>query len=394
MRAMPSPTCRTVPTSARSVSTSYCSIRERRIDVISSGRSFISAPHQFMSQSFESSAHARVRAIRPGLEDEAPDQRRVDAARRLHLPSCRLLDLSDDLARLGVGQLACGDQVDRQPALLTRHEPLELACDLLDLARASLLCHELQEVREELVLRAGEIGEDARLRRRLELRVLQDRAQLRGLLDRAREVGEVLVDLRELVLVLRCFEQRLGIDAVRGGYRASSRRLKSSEPMASLISSRSRSASSLRPTTIDVASSVRSATSERICSSARDVSAAISRRVSSSRRWRSASVSSRMRVSIASRVLRASAMICSASPRASCISLRCSSSRLRASWRALSASSIDRRICSRRSSIIVWIGPNAYFLSTKNVMKNATIVQIIRPGVTWMRALDASIRAT
>ena len=43
---MPSPSWRTVPTSARSVSTSYSSIRWRRIDVISSGRSFmlLSAP--------------------------------------------------------------------------------------------------------------------------------------------------------------------------------------------------------------------------------------------------------------------------------------------------------------------------------------------------------------
>src|SRR5579875_222901 len=41
MRAMPSPTCRTVPTSARSVSTSYCSIRCLRIEVISSGLSFM-----------------------------------------------------------------------------------------------------------------------------------------------------------------------------------------------------------------------------------------------------------------------------------------------------------------------------------------------------------------
>src|SRR3954451_10425386 len=159
---MPSPTCRTLPTSARSVSTSYCSIRERRIDVISSGRSFISAPHQFFSQSFESSTHARVRAIRPGLEHDAPDQLWVDAARRLHLPSGRFLDLADDLARLGVGQLARGDELDRQAALLARHQWFELAGDFLDLAGASLLRHELQEVREELIFGAREIGEDAR----------------------------------------------------------------------------------------------------------------------------------------------------------------------------------------------------------------------------------------
>src|ERR671939_94302 len=115
---MPSPTWRTVPTSARSVSTSYCSIRERRIEVISSWRSFISAPHQFLSQSFEPSSDARVRAIRAGPQDEAADQRGVDASRRLDLSSGRLLDLADDLAGLGIRQLACGHELDRQAALL------------------------------------------------------------------------------------------------------------------------------------------------------------------------------------------------------------------------------------------------------------------------------------
>src|SRR3954463_4296402 len=148
---MPSPTCRTVPTSARLVSTSYCSIRERRIDVISSGRSFtlFSAPHQFMSQSFKSSTNACVGAIRPGLEDEAPDQRRVDAARRLHLAACRLLDLPDDVARLRVGELACRHQLDVEATLLARDQPLELLCDVLDLPGATFLRDELEEVREQ-----------------------------------------------------------------------------------------------------------------------------------------------------------------------------------------------------------------------------------------------------
>src|SRR3569833_1001722 len=329
---MPSPTWRTVPTSARSVSTSYCSIRERRIDVISSGRSFISAPHQFLSQSFKSSTHARVRAIRPGPEDEASDQIRVDAARRLDLPPGRLLDLAEDLPRLRVGQLARRHQLDGQAPLLARHEPVELLGHLLELARTALLRNHLEEVAEEHVLVAGEVGEDAGLGAGLELRVAQDRAQLRRLGDRLREIGQRLVHLREAARVLRGAEEGFGVDAACDRYLASTSREKSSEPIASLISSRSRSASSFLPTTIDAAS-----------------------------------------------------------PRASCISLRCSSRRFRASSRAWSASSIDRRICSRRSSIVFWIGPNAYFLSTNSVIKNAMIVQIIRPGVTWMRALDASI---
>src|SRR3954454_5558295 len=127
MRAIPSPTCRTVPTSARSVSTSYCSIRERRIDVISSGRSFtgFSAPHQFSSQSFKSSTHARVRAVRAGLQHEAAEQVRIDATRRFNLSSCRLFDLADDLAGLGVGQLARRHELDGQTPLLTRDQPFE-----------------------------------------------------------------------------------------------------------------------------------------------------------------------------------------------------------------------------------------------------------------------------
>ena len=44
-RAMPSPTWRTLPTSERSVSTSNSLIRSLRIEVISSGRSFIRAPY-------------------------------------------------------------------------------------------------------------------------------------------------------------------------------------------------------------------------------------------------------------------------------------------------------------------------------------------------------------
>src|SRR6185437_11640441 len=107
MRAMPSPIWRTVPTSARSVSTSYCSIRSRRIDVISSGLSFTgaSAPHEFLSQSFKSPAHARVDAQRARLQDDAAHQARVDLRRRLDLAARRVLDLLQNRLLFRVGQL-------------------------------------------------------------------------------------------------------------------------------------------------------------------------------------------------------------------------------------------------------------------------------------------------
>src|SRR5579862_1436841 len=216
---MPSPTASTLPTSARSVSTSYCSIRWRRIDVISSGRSFkaLSSPlDEFVSQSFQSAADARVDAQRAGPQDDAADEAGIDGPGRLHLAAGSLLDLLQDRVGLRVAQLARGRQLDGEAALLARHQPLELARDLLELTRAALLRHELEEVREERLVVAGEIGEDRRLRARLELRVAQDGAQLRRLLHRDREVGERLVHLLQTIALLRRGEQRLRVDALRG----------------------------------------------------------------------------------------------------------------------------------------------------------------------------------
>jgi len=61
---------------------------------------------------------------------------------------------------------------------------------------------------------------------------------------------------------------------------------------------------------------------------------------------------------------RASLGISSASDFAWPISLRCSSTRFRASVRALSASSSAFWMRVRRSSIVDWMRPNAYRLST------------------------------
>src|SRR6266571_5902385 len=220
MRAMPSPSWRTVPTSARSVSTSYCSILALRIDVISSGLSFkaLSAPHEFVSQSFQSPAHARVDAERARLQDDAADEVRVDLARRLDRAPGRILDLLKDRLRLGVGQLARRRQLDGQAPLLARNQPLELLRDLLELGGAVLLRDDLEEVREEQLVVAGEVGEDRRLRARLELRVAEDGTQLRRLGRRGREVGERLMHLREPSRVLRRVEESLGVDALRDGH--------------------------------------------------------------------------------------------------------------------------------------------------------------------------------
>src|SRR5579884_333271 len=155
-RAMPSPSCSTVPTSARFVSTSNSSIRWRRIDVISSGRSFIallSAPCgcEVLAQPVEPAAHARVDPHRSGLEDEASDQFWIHRTRRLHLAARGLLDATDETPELDVGQLVRGRELDVEDALLLGDERLELGGDLAQLRFAALLDHEPDEVAHELV---------------------------------------------------------------------------------------------------------------------------------------------------------------------------------------------------------------------------------------------------
>src|SRR5207245_11080211 len=148
MRAIPSPIWSTVPTSARSVSTSYCSIRSRRIDVISSGRSFksLSAPHECLSQSFQPAAHARVDTVRPRLQHDAADEVGVDTACRFNLASRRLFDLRDDRLCFIVRQLPRGGELDGEAALFARHQPLELVRDLVQPARAPLLRYEQETI--------------------------------------------------------------------------------------------------------------------------------------------------------------------------------------------------------------------------------------------------------
>jgi hypothetical protein len=112
------------------------------------------------------------------LQHDPADEIGVDAARRFDLAACRLLDLRDDRIRLVVAQLARGGELDREPTLLARDEPLELPRDVLDLPCPALLGDEQQEVLEQRLLVAGEVGEDVRLRGRLDLRVAQDGREL------------------------------------------------------------------------------------------------------------------------------------------------------------------------------------------------------------------------
>src|ERR671934_1157262 len=157
---MPSPTCSTVPTSARSVSRSYCSIRSLRIDVISSGRSFNSAPYEVAAEALEAAAHACIHAPRADLQHDSSDQVRVDRRRCFDLAAGRALDLGDNRAQLVLRELDGRRELDGEALLLARDETFELPVDVVELGDAVLVDEETQEVPDELVGVAEEIVED------------------------------------------------------------------------------------------------------------------------------------------------------------------------------------------------------------------------------------------
>src|SRR5919109_1768838 len=213
---MPSPTSRTVPTSARSVSTSNSSILFLRIDVISSGRSFKASPlasgDQFFAELNEPAADAPVQPHRACLEDEAADEVGVDPAARLDSPAGRLLDLLHDLVRFLVRELDRGRELELEYALLARQEALPFTADVADLRDAALLDEDAQEVEKAAVGALEDVLEGRTLRRPLDLRVAEEAAQLGRGLERRGEVVELRADLVEDVGFLGGGEKSLGVD--------------------------------------------------------------------------------------------------------------------------------------------------------------------------------------
>ncbi len=176
------------------------------------------APYEVSAEALEPAAHARVDATRADLEDEPPDQVWIDGGGRLDRAAWGPLDLGDDLAQLGLREVDRGRELDAQAALLARHQPLELGMDRGRLPRAALLGDEAEEVAHGLVDPAEELVEHARLRRGLELRVAQDVAQLRHLLEHRREVAEVAPHLVEAALLLGRLEEGFRVHPVGEGH--------------------------------------------------------------------------------------------------------------------------------------------------------------------------------
>ena len=154
------------------------------------------------------------------MQDEAPDEIRVDFPRRLDLAARGLLDLFEDSGRFVVGQVVRRRQLDVEAPLLGCQQPVERAHDLLDLADPAFFRGQSQEVLDERIGLTEQVGDDSGLRLLVELGIAQDGAKLGHVANGRREVTQLFVDFRQATLLLRGVEQRARIRAVDGGYRS------------------------------------------------------------------------------------------------------------------------------------------------------------------------------
>ena len=376
-RAMPSATDSTVPTSVSSaLPESSPSMRLLRMLVISSGLICISScqlPGWLGSQVdlatsllklLKAVLDRRVEDRVADPEHDAAQDVRIDLARQLQVLPRLLPDLLAEL--LGDRGIECdrARDLDRQQPVLDVPQHVELPPRTIDDRHPVILDQELEEVDERLVGVDEGAPQALLLLLGREVRREEEDRELAVLLQRVRELAELLLDRVELAVLLRDLEQGARIDLCDLLHylpsRSPDRAEKSSSPSASSTSRRWSLSSSVLRVTFSVASTVRSATSLRISWIARRVSASTSRRVcsSSSSRWcRAASSDSRW---CSSAALRARWTISSDCARASRRRWRYSSSSFAASACARSAAAIASSIARWRLSSASWILGNAY----------------------------------
>src|SRR6266540_4160565 len=159
-------------------------------------------------------ARARVQPMGADLEDDAPDQLRIDLPARLHLAARGLLDLPEELPRLLVGELDRGRQLGPEDALVLCDEALELARDLLEMRGAALVREQEEEVAQKLVAALEQVPNRLCPGARVELWVAQELPQLRHRGLRFHHLCQLLADGLEPSLILRRVEEGARVDAV------------------------------------------------------------------------------------------------------------------------------------------------------------------------------------
>ena len=152
------------------------------------------------------------------MEDDASDQIWVDLPRGLHFAARLLLDATEDAAELLVGELMRGRQLDIEDLLLRRDEGVKLRDDLAELRCASLLGDQANEVDDELVGTSGDPCKHVGFHLRVDLGVLEQRAEVRSAGEGVAKLLQLAVDGAQAALLLRGLEEGPRIDAVRDRY--------------------------------------------------------------------------------------------------------------------------------------------------------------------------------
>src|SRR5215217_195750 len=228
MRAMPSPTERTVPTSVSSADPSSSpSMRLLRMEVISSGlicmgclsvslggslRASGGALGDLLSQALEAVADGRVEDLVADAQDDPAEDLGLDAGGELDLLAGLLADAVADALHGPLIELDRRGDLDRKDLVLALPHRVVLAADAEQDGHAVLLDEELEEVHDRLVRVHEDAGEAVPLLLRGEVGREEEHRQLAVLAERVGERAQLLADDVELVVLVGDLEQRTCVD--------------------------------------------------------------------------------------------------------------------------------------------------------------------------------------
>src|SRR5215218_870930 len=222
MRAMPSATESTVPTSVSSAPpASRPSMRDLRMLVISSGLICIRRclldgrglrPGDLLAKSFESGADGGVEDRVADPQHDAPEHVGVDGRRELHLAPGLAADLLADARGHAHVELDRARDLDGQELVDLLPHPVELAADAEQRRHPVVLDQQREEVLHGLVGAVERRVEALLLLLGREVRREEERLQVAALAQGVGELPDLVTDDVELVLVLGDLEQRARVD--------------------------------------------------------------------------------------------------------------------------------------------------------------------------------------
>src|SRR3954447_25934015 len=225
-RAMPSATESTVPTSARSDwSVSRPSMRLLRIEVISSGlicmkkgspcgrsRLPLGGARDLLAKLFQAVPDRRVEHGVADPHHQAAEDVGIDVRRQLDRAARLLPDaVADALDDLLVELHGRGDG-DREELVLLVPERVELPPDAQQRRHPVVLDQQLEEVLHDRLGVRDRLVQPVLLLVRREVRREEEHLQVAVAVEGVGELADLLVDLVELVRVLRGLEERAGVD--------------------------------------------------------------------------------------------------------------------------------------------------------------------------------------